>query len=147
MEDLSFICKKVNKNQNCSNNCKETNCEHHPFSMLYQIGLLGRAFYNSNINKDGEQVFIDLKNITYYRDKAEIFPNDETLYILHPALTKCIEKNIRGSSIMHFCGFVLGKGLPVPRDIHRELLINKKKMDAKNFEAKYYSQFNPVIDF
>ncbi len=147
MDDLSSICKKINKYPNCNNNCKETNCEHHPFSMLYQIGLLGRASYNSNINKDGEQVFIDSKDITYYRDKAEIFPNNETLYILHPALTKCIEKNIRGSSIMHFCGFILGKGLLVPRDIHRELLINKKNMDAKSFEAKYYSQFSPIISF
>lgn len=139
MEDLALICKKVNNRPNCNSNCKEMNCEYHPFSMLYQIGLLGRASYNSSINEDSKQLFIDSKDITYYRDKAEIFPDNETLFFLHPALTKCIEKNIRGTSIMHFKGFILGKGLTIPRSTHKELLEDKKNMDKKDFEAKYYS--------
>lgn len=140
MEDLARICQKINHNPNCNANCKETNCEHHPFSMLYQIGLLGRASYNANIEKDSVQNFIPSKDITYYRDKAEIFPSNDTLFILHPALTKCIELNIRCSSIMHFRGFILGNGLKIPRNIHRELLDNMKKMDKKNFENMYYSK-------
>lgn len=140
MEDLARICKKINKYSNCDINCKEANCEYHPFSMLYQIGLLGRASYNLNINSDSEQVFVPSKDITYYRDKAEIFPNKDTLFIVHPALTKCIEINIRGSSIMHFRGFILGKGLTIPRDKHKELLDNRKSMDIESFEAMYYSK-------
>lgn len=140
IEDLAYICKKVNGCSACSINCKETNCEHHPFSMLYQIGLLGRASYNLNIDSDSEQIFIASKDITYYRDKAEIFPDKDTLYILHPALTKCIEINIRGSSIMHFCGFVLGKGLSIARDRHKQLLDDRKNMDKKTFESMYYSK-------
>lgn len=73
--------------------------------------VLGRAYYNESIDEDSEQNFISSKSITYYRDEAEIFPNNDTLYILHSALTKCIEINIRGSSIMHFRGFILGKEL------------------------------------
>lgn len=142
IEDIIRICKKINKNPHCNGKCNETNCEHHPFSMLYQIGLLGRASYNFSINKESEQFFITSKDITYYRDEAEIYPNNETLFIIHPALTKCIEKNIRGASIMHFRGFILGKGLTIPRDIHRELLENKEKMDAKSFENMYYSKGN-----
>lgn len=144
MDDLSFICKKINKYPDCNNKCKESGCELHPFSMLYQLGLLGRASYNSSVNKESEQFFIDSKDITYYRDEAEIFPNDETLFILHPALTKCIERNVRGSSIMHFRGFILGKGLTIPRDKHRKLLENKKNMDAQSFEAIYYSKLNLI---
>ena len=142
MDDLATICQKINNYSNCNQKCKENNCKYHPFSMLYQIGLLGRASYNSNVNKDSEQNFIPSKDITYYRDEAEIFPNDETLFILHPALTKCIEKNIRGSSIMHFRRCILGNGLTIPRDLHKELLENKKRMTPKNFEDTYYSKIN-----
>lgn len=140
MEDLATICKKINNHPNCDKKCKVSNCEFHPFSMLYQIGLLGRASYNSSINKDSEQIFIASRDITYYRNEAEIFPNDETLFILHPALTKCIEINIRGASIRHFRGFILGNGLTIPRDKHKELLDNKKNMDKESFEAMYYSK-------
>lgn len=140
MEDLACICKKINNNPNCNKNCKEINCEHHPFSMLYQIGLLGRASYNANIEKDSIQTFIPSKDITYYRDKAEIFPSNDTLFILHPALTKCIELNIRGSSIMHFKGFILGNGLKIPRSEHRKLLNDRKTMDKESFEVLYYSK-------
>ena len=140
MEDLADICKKVNNYPECDKKCEISNCELHPFSMLYQIGLLGRASYNSSINKDSEQIFIASRDITYYRNEAEIFPNDETLFILHPALTKCIEINIRGASIKHFRGFILGNGLPIPRDKHKELLENKKKMDSESFEAMYYTK-------
>lgn len=142
MEDLAKICKKINKYSGCTKNCKESNCEYHPFSMLYQIGLLGRASYNASINKDSEQIFIPSADITYYRNEAEIFPNDETIFILHPALTKCIEKNIRGSSIKHFRGFILGNGLTIPRAKIKELLENKKKMDKDSFEEMYYTNPN-----
>ena len=144
MDDLAFICRKINNNEKCAKNCRQTNCEHHPFSMLYQIGLLGRASYNANIEKDSVQTFISSKDITYYRDKAEIFPSNDTLFILHPALTKCIELNIRGSSIMHFKGFILGNGLKISRNKHRELLDNKKKMDKESFETMYYSKPNII---
>lgn len=140
MEDLACICRKINNNPNCNMNCKEADCEHHPFSMLYQIGLLGRASYNDNNEKDSVQTFLPSKDITYYRNKAEIFPSNDTLFILHPALTKCIELNIRYSSIMHFKGFILGNGLKIPRSVHKELLDNMKKMDKKSFEALYYSK-------
>lgn len=140
MEDLGRICKKINNYSDCCINCQEANCEHHPFSMLYQIGLLGRVSYNLNINSDSEQVFISSKDITYYRDKAEIFPNKDTIFVIHPALTKCIENNIRGSSIMHFRGFILGKGLTIPREKHKKLLDDRKSMDRANFEIMYYSK-------
>lgn len=141
MDDLTLICKKINNNSNCNGRCKELNCEHHPFSMLYQIGLLGRASFNRNINNDSEQFFVPSKDVTYYRDKAEIFPDNETLFILHPALTKCIEQNIRGGgSIMHFTGFILGRGFTIPRNKHQELLKNKRCMDKKSFEVMYYSK-------
>lgn len=143
MDDVARICQRINGCPDCKKNCKENNCEHHPFSMLYQIGLLGRAAYNFNVNEECEQFFIDSKEITYYRDEADIFPNDQTLFILHPALTKCIERNIRGgSSIMHFRGFILGKGLKIPRDTYQKLLEDKTNMDTESFEAKYYSKIN-----
>ena len=142
MDDLARICKKINAYPDCNKNCTETKCEHHPFSMLYQIGLLGRASYNEGIDNDSEPNFISSKDVTYYRDKAEIFPNDDTIFILHPALTKCIERKVRGTTIMHFRGFILGKGLKIPRIKLKELLDNKKSMDIESFEKMYYSKQN-----
>jgi len=143
IDNLADICKKVNSNPDCDyNNCNESSCKLHPFSMLHQMGLLGRAAYNTSTKRVIEQNFVDSKDITYYRDGDNLFPNNDTLFILHPALTKCIEKNIRRTSIKHFNGFILGKSLSVPTDIFIKLLEDKQSMNADLFETKYYS--NPI---
>jgi len=107
--------------------------------MLYRLGLLGIASFSESVIKNSEQEFLDSNEITYFRDSEVIFPDEQTLFIIHPALTKCIEKNIRKGPIKHFKGFILGKGLTIPRDIHKELLEDKQRLKKEDFERKYYS--------
>ena len=62
--------------------------------------------------------------------------SDGIIYLLHPALTKSIERlNVR---IQHFNGFIIGKNLRVSKDTLNVLLDDKKKMSAKNFREKYF---------
>ena len=141
VDDLTFVCKKINKKYDCDyHNCKESGCALQPFSMLYQIGLLGMITLSPNTKSSITQHFIESKEITYYRNESMIFPSDETIFALHPALTKCIEKSVRMASIMHFNKFILGKGLSIPRDKVISLLTDKKRMNKETFESEYYSK-------
>ena len=138
-DDMAYICKNVNHCMDCDyKQCKEKGCTLHPFTMLYQLGLLGRASCNISNKADGIQHFLDSKDVTYLREDRLIFPGDDILFILHPALTKCIEINILKKSIKHFRKFILGKGLSAPNVILKELLKDKCEMDKSDFEKKYY---------
>lgn len=139
MDDMAVICRKINDITDCNQKCSNSKCKHHPFSMLYRLGLLGIASFSGSVIKNSEQEFLDSNEITYYRDSEVIFPDEQTLFIIHPALTKCIEINIRKVPIKHFKGFILGKGLTIPRDIHKELLDDRQRLKKEDFEHKYYS--------
>lgn len=139
IDDMAIICRKINNVIKCDQKCRNTICRHHPFSMLYRLGLLGIASFSENVIRNSEQQFLDSNEITYFRDSEEIYPDDHTLFIVHPALTKCIEIKIRKGPIKHFKGFILGKGLTVPRDIHKKLLEDKQTLQKEEFEKKYYS--------
>ena len=142
VDDLELICKRINNDYvECHfTKCKEGNCDYHPFSMLEQLGLLGIISQNGNIKNNISQKFRDSSQITYYCDEAKLFSRDDEIFVIHPALTKCIEKNIPGGSIMHFRGFILGKGLSVSDEQFFQLLSDKKKMTKSEFEKKYYSK-------
>ena len=139
IDDIALICRKINDNIECDCKCNGKKCILHPFTMLYQIGLLGFASYYSYYENDCEQQFLDSHNITYYSNEEQINLNDNTIYIIHPALAKCIENNMRKAPIHHFKGFILGKGLTIPRRIHHKLMLDKKNMKKDEFLYKYYS--------
>lgn len=61
------------------------------------------------------------------------------MYILHPALTKSIEK-INKQHIKHFNGFILGKDIEVKKDKLIEILQDHKTLPKEVFEKKYYSK-------
>lgn len=141
-EDLARICKTFNNCDNCCNgiNCDANKCEHHPFSMLYNLGLLGRLTVNNNNDNEEEQQFLHSKDITYFHEKDVLFADEKTCYIIHPALTKAIEA-IKNSNILHFKGFILGKGITVAKYLLNELFADRNILDRETFEEKYY--YNP----
>ena len=139
IDDMVAICQKINMIASCSRNCDSGICKHHPFTMLYKMGLLGRLSFNENVQKDSEQCFLDSNQITYFIEFEDIYPNEQAIFIVHPALTKCIEQSVRRVPIKHFKGFILGKGLTAPRNIHRQLLDDKQNLSKTEFEEKYYS--------
>lgn len=140
-DEIIRICKTVNNCDQCNSNsckCKEIGCIHHPFSMLYRLGLLGLLTINENNDDDEEQNFLHAKKITYFHEKDELCLDDKTCYIIHPALTKGIELINRGN-IKHFNGFILGKGLLVSKEKIRKLFADKAELSKNNFDSLYYN--------
>ena len=41
IRDVHDVCKKFNGLSRCKGNCKKCDAIHHPFSMLYKLGMLG----------------------------------------------------------------------------------------------------------
>ena len=116
-----------------SKNC--SNCSLHPFSMMYKLGMLGRIRITQSNDDDIEQDFIHSKLVTYITG-TDINPiQDNTIYVLHPALTKSIDHGIK--PIRHFCGFIIGKGLKVEKTLLIRLQ-EEYKRDKKGFNKKYF---------
>ncbi|WP_028043146.1 metallophosphoesterase family protein [Candidatus Stoquefichus massiliensis] len=134
--DLKKICKKFNELKQCSKNgCEDCPAKNHPFSVLYQLGMLGIILYD-NKNDKIKQHFMHSKDITYILGDNQLKLNSETLYVLHPALTKSIKK-LKQMDILHFNGFIIGKeNIIETKDI--EALFADKKDKNINFRKKYF---------
>lgn len=140
-DDIKCICRKINNKKTCpKEGCKSVKCKRHPFSMLYNMGYLGYIIPNSNNNNKEIQKFLDASEISYFIEADYLMTEDRVAYIVHPALTKTIEKRYN-KSFMHFSGFILGKGLEVENETLVELISDRKKMTRSDFETKYY--YNP----
>lgn len=136
-QDMEKICRLFNNKTECSGKCSNENCQYHPFSMLYKLGMLGHIRANSNYKEQVAQKFMHSKDISYLRGTDLLNINDQAIYIIHPALTKSIEKH-KGKSIMHFNGFILGKDIEVSQDIIKRLHFDRKTMSAEDFDKKYF---------
>lgn len=139
VKDVRDICKKFNGLNNCKKVCLSCHAVHHPFSMLYKLGMLG--VISTNISREGDvvQEFLHSKKVTYITGNDLINVNEDCIYILHPAFTKSIDK-LQGKKIMHFSDFILGKGMKVPQDKLYNLLQDYKQLKKNEFENKYYSK-------
>ena len=140
-DDIRRVCRIVNGIERCpSNGCNE--CSHHPFSALRNLGMLGTLVVSLNQINIVYQSFLDSAEVTYFHDTDSIHLNDHTMYLIHPALTKSIEKLKNGDKIMHFRGFLIGKGIGVKQEILRKVLQDKQRMAKEDFEKAYYQVFN-----
>ena len=138
-EELVRICRTVNKKEMCSGFCSKEICEYHPFSMLYKLGMLGHMRLNHNNDEKVVQNFLHSKDITYLRGDDLLNINKYSIYIIHPALTKSIEK-LKDQHIKHFQGFILGKDCKVSKKIFEQLMHDHDTMKLEEFEKKYYYQ-------
>lgn len=136
--DVRKICKKFNGINRCVGNsdCETCNAKNHPFSVLYQLGMLGVILYN-NRDENIKQCFMHSKDITYILGNNQLKLNQNTLYVLHPALTKSVEK-LKQKDILHFTGFIIGKENIVKKKYIEVLLDDKKKLNSNNFREKYF---------
>lgn len=137
-DDIKAICKEVNCRSDCPDDmCKS--CRHHPFSMLYNLGLLGF------VSKDDsglahKQTFLDACDVTYFHEDNVLPIKANTLYILHPALTKSIDA-LKKHKIKHFSGFLLGKDISVDQTVISKIINDRNTMERSDFEHKYYRNF------
>lgn len=137
-EDIKQICRKINNVEHCpSDGCRNGGCKRHPFSMLYNMGYLGYIVPNSNNDNDEIQHFLDAGDISYFTECDDLITADRVAYIIHPALTKTIEKKYN-KSLVHFSGFILGKGLRVDSKVISKMIEDRKKLDDSDFLVKYY---------
>ncbi len=137
--EAKSICKKFNGISRCIGDCEKCKAEHHPFSMLYKLGLLGQIKLH-NWKSESEQVFAHSREVTYITGDKLIYVNSNTIYMLHPALTKSIEhlnKNVR-----HFSGFIIGKGQMVSKIKISELQNDFKTMRRSEYNKKYFYDKN-----
>ena len=139
VKDVRDICKKFNGIKSCKKVCSNCTAVHHPFSMLYKLGMLGVISINTNREGDIEQEFLDSKKVTYITGNDLLNVNEDSIYILHPAFTKSIDK-LQGKKIMHFNAFILGKGMKVPQDKLYKLVSDYKNLKKGEFENYYYSK-------
>lgn len=135
-KEVRMICKKFNQISSCIKNCEKCVAAHHPFSMLYKLGMLGQIRNTENRNNEITQKFLHSKDISYITRNNFININENAIYILHPALTKSIEH--LNHNIKHFKGFILGKEIKVPKPMVDSLLNDFRKMNVKEFDDKYF---------
>ena len=134
-DDIRAICQVINDFGNCPQNC--TKCSHHPFSVLNNLGMLGFIQLTNNRNRYAKQIFLSSKDVTYFHDVDTIQINEHTMYLVHPALTKSIEK-LKNDKIMHFCGFLIGKDILVEQKELRIIINDKQTLSKEEFDKKYY---------
>ena len=136
-EDMQRICQKINQVCKCPyEGCKL--CQHHPFSMLKNVGMLGYIVLSENKLRYSTQHFLGAQDVTYFHDEDDLKINANTLYLIHPAFTKSIEKLKNERKIMHFCGFLIGKDIQVQQSVLREIFSDRQKLSPYEFEKKYY---------
>ena len=137
-DEAKTICRKINGYKECPEcGCKGDKCKRHPFSMLYNMGYLGYILSNHNNSAKEIQHFLDSNEVCYFVEKDDLNSNERVAYIIHPALTKTIEKKYN-KRFMHFSGFILGKGLTVDTDVVSQMISDKQKLNKQEFESKYY---------
>lgn len=137
-DELKGICRKINGCVECpKNGCRDNECKRHPFSVLYNMGYLGYITPNPNNNSSETQQFLDASEISYFVETDSLMSAEHVAYIIHPALTKTIEKKYN-RDFMHFSGFILGKGLKVETSIVSRLVRDRRELDYATFVSKYY---------
>lgn len=135
-DDIREICRKLNGYSDCPNeDCSL--CKRHPFSVLYNLGYLGYIMVNNNHSEGDLQWFLDASEITYFHESDQLFLTDRVAYIVHPALSKCIERKYN-KEFKHFSGFILGKGMRVEKGILNQMLEDRSKLKREDFVQKYY---------
>ena len=133
--EAKLICQNFNNLTRCEKNCADCKAKYHPFSMLYKLGLLGQIVVH-NWKNNLEQEFLDSQEVSYITGDKLIYLNTNTVYLLHPALTKSIEK--LNKKVKHFSGFIIGKGLVVPRKQILELQRDFNALKRKTYDKKYF---------
>ena len=98
--------------------------------MLGKISLSGYM--------DVSMEFCDAKDVTYINSREIENLNDHMIYVLHPALTKSIDKIFR--PILHFGGFIIGKDLKVNREMIYELKTCYETQDVKAYEKIFFQE-------
>lgn len=141
-DDVICICRKINKLDECDGleNCKK--CKHHPFSLLYNLGMLGYIVISNNQIEHTKQIFKASESVTYIHEVDSLHFDNDTMYMVHPALTKSIEKLRNHQKILHFNGFVLGKDIAVEQKKLKSILQDKKNMGKEEFTKKYYVSYH-----
>ena len=134
-DEAKEICRKFNGGIKCNAQCNECSAKHYPFSVLYKLGMLGKINTVSGYT-DVYMEFCDAKDVTYINSREIESLNEHMIYVLHPALTKSIDKIFR--PILHFGGFIIGKDLRVGRNVIRELKECYETQDLKTYEEKYF---------
>ena len=139
VDDMQRICRVINQRDDCGDiGCE--NCKHHPFSTLKCLGMLGYIVLSENRMEYSVQQFLESQSVTYFHDEDSLKINNHTMYLIHPALTKSIEKLRNDEKIMHFCGFIIGKDVRVKQDYLREIFLDKQQLPREEFENKYYKK-------
>ena len=139
IDDMQSICRRINSIHGCPIEGCEL-CTHHPFSVLKNLGMLGHIVVSENKLEYAKQQFLSSKDVTYFHDEDSLRINKNTMYLIHPALTKSIEKLKNDNKIMHFCGFLIGKELSVKQELLRSIFRDKQELPSNEFVAKYYRQ-------
>lgn len=135
-DNIREICRKVNSCSECPNeDCSL--CQKHPFSVLYNLGYLGHIMVNNNNSEGDIQCFLDASEITYFHESDQLFLTNRVAYIVHPALSKCIERKYN-KNFKHFSGFILGKGMKVEKNTLTQMLLDRNDLDRDVFMQKYY---------
>lgn len=135
--EIRSICKRFNNLRKCCKNCDKCEANYHPFSMLYKLGMLGKIKIHFDWKKDIEMDFLHSKQITYITGQNIENISDNNIYILHPALTKSIEH--LNKKILHFNGFIIGKGLKVSSERLALIVEEQKKLKQDDFNNKYFN--------
>jgi len=138
--DIINVCSKINK-CTCLNpkiTCEKADCKRHPFSFLYNIGLLGIIKNNENNEMKTQQIFKMPEEISYFVEKDDLFIDDATVFILHPALTKYLDYRTR--KIKHFSAFILGNGIEVEKKVVNKLIEDHNLLDKKLFDNRYFGK-------
>ena len=136
LEDMREICQEINCVDECPN-CGCETCLHHPFSVLKNLGMLGYIVLSENSLPYSMENFLSARDVTYFHDEDCLQINENTMYLIHPALTKSIEK-LKNRKIMHFSGFLIGKNIQVNQRILRTIFEDKRLLTKHDFERKYY---------
>ena len=98
---------------------------------------MGYITPNPNNNNSEIQRFLNASEVSYFIESDDLMTSKRVAYIIHPALSKTIERKFN-RSYMHFAGFILGKGLSVKTSILTKLLNDKKTLSSEDFLSKYY---------
>lgn len=144
LENMREICQEINCIDKCPN-CGCETCPHHPFSVLKNLGMLGYIVLSENGLPYSMENFLSARDVTYFHDEDCLQINENTMYLIHPALTKSIEK-LKNGKIMHFSGFLIGKNIQVNQSILRTIFKDKRLLTKHDFEKKYYRfvDFSPL---
>lgn len=141
-DEAKEICRRFNNCAKCKERCIGCAAKHHPFSVLYKMGMLGKINILSGYT-DVSQEFCEAKDVTYISSREIENLNDHMIYVLHPALTKSIDTIYQ--PLMHFGGFIIGKDQRVNRKLIEELKICYESEDIKAYEKKYFFTKSQMI--